>query len=58
MSSEGEKKAKLGFSKYRLLLWLIILGAACGLFVKEFDAVGVDGAWYSYDYNPYTMEKK
>lgn len=58
MSSEGEKKAKLGFSKYRLLLWLVILGAACGLFVKEFDAVGIDRAWYSYEYIPYNGSKR
>jgi len=47
MSSEGEKKAKLGFSKYRLLLWLVILGAAYGLFVKEFKPNG-GGVEYSY----------
>ena len=32
MSSEGEKKAKLGFSKYRLLLWGIILMGVWALF--------------------------
>ena len=37
MSSETTKKRKLGFSKYRALLWLIMLGGAFGLFVMEFD---------------------
>lgn len=58
MSSEGEKKAKLGLSKYRVLLWLLILGAACGLFVKEFDVVGEDQEWHSYKYDPEGGEKE
>ena len=50
MSRRGAKKEALGFGKVRVLLWLIILGGACGLFVRELYVSddGWDSRWHLY----------